>query len=191
MINHSPYFFWKVIIMESSIEIKAIIGLGNPGPKYYYNRHTIGFRVIDVLCDKYQGSWQNHDKFDSAQINIQDKKILLIKPTTFMNLSGEVIPSLQKKGICCSNILVIHDELELPFGNVKFKIGGSSRGHNGLKSIISFCGQDFARLRIGISRPENKDMVPNYVLQNFTEEETSVEKLIHDALSEIEKILFY
>lgn len=175
--------------MENLSDIKAIIGLGNPGQKYYYNRHSIGFRILDALCDQKNCSWTTHDKFDLSQININNKKILLIKPTTFMNSSGEVIPILQKKGITCQNLLVIHDELELPFGEIKFKFGGSARGHNGLKSIISFCGQDFSRLRIGISRPENKALVPDYVLQNFSQSDAELKNIIDKAIQQIENEL--
>ena len=161
------------------MEIKVIIGLGNPGHKYYYNRHNIGFRIIDLLAEKYSAFWQEKSDMELADAIIEDKKILLIKPKTFMNNSGQVIPSLLKKGIKPENILVIHDEIELPLGKIKEKFGGSAKGHNGLRSIIAACGEDFYRLRFGVGRPEDKDLVSDYVLQNFEEDPID---LIHKAV---------
>ncbi|MCK5632934.1 aminoacyl-tRNA hydrolase, partial [bacterium] len=170
--------------METKIKepILAIIGLGNPGPKYSFNRHNIGFLIMDMLADKYIGAWQKKELMDLVTIRIGDNKVLLVKPQTFMNLSGKVIPFLQKQGIKAENILVVHDELEYPFGKIKIHAGGSARGHNGLRSIIEYCGKDFARLRFGIGRPERKEMVGNYVLQNFTEKTEDVEHLIEQSV---------
>ena len=162
-------------------QIKAIIGLGNPTDKHYYQRHNIGFRILDHLADMYNGVWQEKNEQISATIIIKDQKIILIKPTTFMNNSGRVIPALAKQGIKAENILVVHDELELPFGTVKIKIGGSHKGHNGLRSIMGACGPDFVRIRAGIGRPVHKDNVPDYVLQPFSEPEPAVNTLIDQA----------
>lgn len=117
------------------------------------------------------------------------KKILLIKPQTFMNASGKVIPALLKQGIKAENILVVHDELEQPFGNLKMRVGGSARGHNGLKSIIAACGDQFARLRFGIGRPPLKEDVPNYVLEKFKENAEDIEHLLHKAVLLLEEYL--
>ncbi len=106
-----------------------------------------------------------------------------------MNDSGKVIPLLLKQGIKAENILVIHDELEQPFGKIQVRLGGSARGHNGLKSIISVCGDQFARMRIGISRPENKEDVPDYVLQKFKEPLADIEQILNMAVSQIEKLI--
>ena len=106
-----------------------------------------------------------------------------------MNDSGKIIPALLKQNIKPENILVLHDELEQPFGNVKIRIGGSARGHNGLKSIIAACGDQFARLRFGIGRPIVKEEVPNYVLEKFKENPEELEKLIHQSIVMIEEIL--
>lgn len=95
-----------------------------------------------------------------------------------MNDSGRVIPALLKQGIKAENILVVHDELEIPFGSVKLKLGGSHRGHNGLRSIIGVCGENFRRIRCGIGRPANKEDVPDYVLKPFSESEQQVEQMI-------------
>ncbi len=174
----------------SSLTIKAIIGLGNPGQRYYYQRHNIGFRIVDEFAQKYGAVWQSKNNMESTGIMINECKLLLIKPQTFMNDSGKVIPALLKQGIKAESILVVHDELEKPFGKIAFKVGGSHRGHNGLRSIISVCGADFARLRFGIGRPEAREEVPNYVLKNFTQDSADVEQLIEQAVSMIEELFF-
>ena len=170
------------------INIKAIIGLGNPGQKFFKTRHNIGFRVVDALAEKYNGTWQTQGNKEVAEVVINGHKVLLIKPQTFMNNSGEVITALTKKGIKADEILVVHDELELPFGTTKIKTGGSAKGHNGLKSIITYLGDAFHRLRVGISRPENRDAVPDYVLEIFKESADDIAKLICDSIDIIEDL---
>ncbi len=172
----------------TSLTIKAIIGLGNPGPKYYHNRHNIGFRVVEELAANHGGMWQFKNNMETTDILINNQKILLIKPQTFMNDSGKVVSFLIKKGIMAENILVVHDELEKPFGKMAFKVGGSHRGHNGLRSIIGICGANFARLRFGIGRPAQKDEVSRYVLQNFNEDQAEVEYLITQVVLMIEDL---
>lgn len=173
---------------QQNFEIKAIVGLGNPGSKYAFNRHNIGFIVVDAIADRFNGSWDAKPNMEFSTVSIKDKNILLIKPQTFMNVSGKVIPFLQKKGIKAENILVVHDELELPFGKVKIKQGGSARGHNGLRSIIEYCGKEFVRLRFGIGRPEDKSMVSRYVLSNFTESDQEIETLVNQSVDLIESL---
>ena len=160
-------------------DIKAIIGLGNPGQKYYKNRHNIGFRIIDELANQLSASWKSSDKMEHAQISFDSQSIHLIKPITFMNASGQVIPFLLKKGIKPEQVLVIHDELEKKFGDISIKLGGSARGHNGLRSIIGVMGPDFWRLRFGIGRPDEKAEVGDYVLCGFSrQEEDQLESFI-------------
>jgi len=173
---------------QQHFEIKAIIGLGNPGPKYAFNRHNIGFIVVDAIADRFNGFWDTKPNMEVATVTIQGKNILLIKPQTFMNTSGKVIPFLQKKGIKAENILVVHDELEMPFGKVKIKQGGSARGHNGLRSIIEYCGKEFVRLRFGIGRPAEKSMVSRHVLSNFTESDQEIEALVDQSVELIERL---
>lgn len=164
--------------------IKAIIGLGNPGPSYYKTRHSIGFRVIDALADQEGAAWSTKENMELATMQYNNRSILLIKPMNFMNSSGVVVPFLQKKGIKAEDILVIHDELELPFGSVIFKTGGSSKGHNGLKSIMSVCGENFHRIRVGIARPPTREEVPDYVLSPFPpQQESDIVHVIADALT--------
>lgn len=169
------------------LTIKVIIGLGNPGPRFIRHRHNIGFLIIDALAQAHGGSWQQKDNAEIAQITINDHRVLLIKPLTFMNDSGKVIPALLKQGTKPENVLVIHDELEKPFGNISIRMGGSAKGHNGLRSIIGVCGMDFPRLRFGIGRPTQREEVPDYVLSNFTENQTELSQRIEEAVQIIDQ----
>jgi peptidyl-tRNA hydrolase, PTH1 family len=170
--------------------IKAIIGLGNPGAKFASTRHNVGFMIVDALIDKVGGVWSKRDHREFSNVDINGKAYEIIKPQTFMNSSGAVIPHLKKDGISCEEILVIHDELELSFGEIRFKTGGSAKGHNGLKSIIAACGENFHRLRFGIGRPENRDEVPDYVLAPFFKEQQKelpflLEKVVDEILKKL------
>lgn len=165
---------------------KALIGLGNPDLRYARTRHNIGFQVIDALAAAYGGQWQRKRAEEVARIEIKEESVLLIKPQTYMNNSGDVVPFLRKEQIKPAETLVIHDELELPFGKLATKVGGSAKGHNGLKSIIQAWGSaEFARLRIGIGRPAHKEDVAHYVLEPF-EDQAEVQRMIDEALICIE-----
>jgi len=147
-----------------------IVGLGNPGPKYKNNRHNIGFMVVDELINDLNPTQVNKKEFKGELY--KSTQFLLLKPQTFMNLSGESVIAVKNfYKIDNSNIIVIHDDLDLPFGAIRFKIGGSSSGHNGLKSIDKFIGNDYIRVRIGIGRPKDKSKVVSFVLSDFSEEE--------------------
>jgi len=178
-----------VIAQIPLLEIKAIVGLGNPGPTYAKTRHNIGFLIVDALADVYNGSWQSKNNMETCSIVMHDKKIMLIKPMTFMNDSGKILPFLSKQGIKQDNILVVHDELELPFGSIKFKFDGSAKGHNGLKSLMACGGSNFLRLRFGIDRPENRDDVPDYVLAKFKESQNTIDDRINQAVLTITQYL--
>jgi peptidyl-tRNA hydrolase, PTH1 family len=170
--------------------IKAIVGLGNPDQKYYKNRHNIGFRIVDAIAERFYGSFRASDNLEYAQISLDEnsKPIYLIKPLTFMNKSGQAISFLTKKGIKIEEILVVHDELEKDFGKFSIRLGGSARGHNGLKSIIENVGPNFWRLRFGIGRPADKSEVSNYVLSNFSkDEESRIDQLIQESVDLIFK----
>jgi PTH1 family peptidyl-tRNA hydrolase len=166
----------------SLASIKAIIGLGNPGDRYYKTRHSIGYRIIDELVKRCSGNWHDRGLLQTAEITLNDRPIIAVKSNSYMNDSGKAIPYLLKKGITAPEILVVHDELEKPQGTVSIKVDGSPRGHNGLRSIISACGNDFYRLRIGIGRPENKADVAEYVLEPFACSETELRHLIDTAV---------
>ena len=164
--------------MENKLNIKAIVGLGNPGPKFTFTRHNIGFLVVDKLAEELCTFWSTTDNLEIANAAYQDNGFFLIKPQTFMNNSGEIVPFLKKNGIGPENTLIVHDELDINFGDVKYRLGGSARGHNGLKSFIEKWGDNFSRLRVGIGRPANKEDVPDYVLHKFTEPADQVKDLI-------------
>jgi PTH1 family peptidyl-tRNA hydrolase len=169
--------------------IKAIIGLGNPGPAYTNTRHNIGFAVLDALAEDNGLNWRESGNALIASLPTAHGSVLLLKPQTFMNSSGAVIPSLAKKGIKPEEIVVIHDELELPFGKVAQRLGGSAKGHNGLRSLIAACGDQFHRLRIGIGRPERKEDVGTFVLAKFSEPSAELQALIARACDSVRTIL--
>lgn len=171
------------------LEIKAVIGLGNPGPAYCATRHNIGFMVVDALADQHMGSWQSKQNMEICSITANDHKIFLVKPMTYMNDSGKVLSHLAKQGIKQENILVVHDELELPFGILKLKFDGSAKGHNGLKSIMACGGSNFLRLRFGIDRPVNREDVPDYVLAKFREPQSLIDEKIDQALHLIDSYI--
>lgn len=166
-----------------TLEIKAIVGLGNPGPAYSATRHNIGFLIVDALAEQHHAVWHTKQNMELATIALYDRTLLLIKPMTYMNDSGKVLPYLAKQGIKQENILVVHDELELPFGVLKFKFDGSAKGHNGLKSIMAHGGSNFLRLRFGVDRPQDRDQVPDYVLAKFREPQTLMQEKIDQAIN--------
>jgi len=147
-----------------------IIGLGNIGEKYQLTRHNIGFLVIDEITKNLNTSNVNNSNFQSTLS--KSGYNLFSKPTTYMNNSGIAVHSIKEYyKIDLENIIVIHDDLDLPFGTVKFKIGGGHGGHNGLKSIDAHIGKEYIRIRVGIGKPKDKLDVANYVLSNFSKEE--------------------
>jgi PTH1 family peptidyl-tRNA hydrolase len=147
-----------------------IAGLGNPGDKYKNTRHNVGFMVIDTIIKSLTTVKINKSNFKSDLFKVNNK--LLVKPQTFMNNSGQSIGSIsQYYNIENKDIIIVHDDLDLPFGTIKFKCGGGHGGHNGLRSIDSHIGCDYIRVRIGISKPTDKNEVANYVLSNFSKEE--------------------
>lgn len=176
-------------IVLPSHEIKAVVGLGNPGQQYVYTRHNIGFRIVEALAEKFYGSWQTSGAMMHSTIKINGQNIILIKPLTFMNDSGKVFSFLHKKGIKQENILVAHDEIELPFGDIKLKFDGSTKGHNGLKSIVAHGGSAFYRMRFGVDRPAHPAQVPDYVLAKFKESETEIVSGIQASVDLIEQAI--
>lgn len=151
-----------------------IIGLGNPGAEYQNTRHNVGFMAVDRIVHRLNFSWKSSSKFKAniASGIVRDQKITIAKPETYMNLSG-MSASLIKTyyNIPIEDVVVIHDELDVEIGLLKYKIGGGSAGHNGIKSLDQHIGGGYHRVRIGISRPEFTGQVSSYVLSNFTKEE--------------------
>ncbi len=149
------------------------VGLGNPTPNSENNRHNIGFKIIDAINSKFKLSKQK-PKFKGLLTtgNINEKKVYAIKPLTFMNNSGICIRELiEYFKIDAENIIVFHDDLDIDFGKIKTKFGGSSAGHNGIESIDKFIGKDYSRVRIGIGKPNDKIAVSDYVLKDFDDDE--------------------
>ncbi len=150
------------------------VGLGNPTPDSENNRHNVGFKIIDVINKKFSLSKQK-PKFKGLLTtgNIEGEKIYAIKPLTFMNNSGICIRELLEYfKISTEDVIVFHDDLDIEFGKIKAKFGGSSAGHNGIASIDKFIGKDYSRVRIGIGKPlSTKTEISDYVLQNFEEDE--------------------
>lgn len=164
-----------------NIAIRLIVGLGNPGPVYNYNRHNVGFYALDKLAESMDiRTWKKGFNAAWSDANISHGKIILLKPMTYMNNSGaSVLAAASFYKILPEEMLVIHDELDLPLGKLKIKQGGSHGGHNGIKSIESCIGKDFHRLRIGVGHPGNKEQVSSYVLSNFLPQEAiTVDKMV-------------
>ena len=154
--------------------MKLIVGLGNIGKEYEKTRHNIGFIIIDKILSNLNHSQINKPQFKGNLFKSGD--FLFLKPSTYMNLSGESVSAVKNfYKIENDDIIVIHDDLDLKLGALKFKKGGGAGGHNGLKSLDSHIGNDYYRIRIGIGRPEEKDKVVDFVLGKFREEE--LEKL--------------
>jgi len=143
-----------------------IVGLGNPDLQYKNNRHNVGFMVIDALIGD-QSSCEKITKANFKGELFKAPSMLLLKPTTYMNLSGESVRSVDDY-FKPDQIIVIHDDLDLPFGTLRFKIGGGHGGHNGLRSIDAHIGVEYIRVRIGIGKPEHKGDVAKYVLSDFS-----------------------
>lgn len=146
-----------------------IAGLGNPGDKFANNRHNIGFMAADAIARRHSFSpWSRKFKGMVAEGTIGSKKVLLLKPATFMNLSGEAVgQAMRFYKLKPADIIVIHDELDLAAGKLRIKTGGGNGGHNGLKSIDAHCGNDYQRLRLGIGHPGVKARVHGHVLGDF------------------------
>jgi len=166
--------------------MKLIVGLGNIGKEYEKTRHNIGFIAIDEILKNQNHSIINKSSFKGELFKSGD--YLFLKPSTYMNLSGESVSAVKNfYKIDNDDIIVIHDDLDLKLGALKFKKGGGHGGHNGLKSIDSHIGNDYHRIRIGIGRPDDKSEVVNFVLGKFNKEE--LEKL-SPTLENVQQAIF-
>ncbi len=155
-----------------------IVGLGNPGREYSDTRHNVGFMTLDALSREYGLVFQSKPRFNS-QLALGEhgsETVILCKPETYMNLSGEAVqPVSSYYKISLDKIIVIHDDIDLPFGKIGYKIGGGAGGHNGLKSLDRHLGSNYHRIRIGIGRPEDPVYeISNFVLGKFSREEELV-----------------
>lgn len=181
------------LINEGGSTMKCIVGLGNPGRQYEETRHNVGFKVIDELSVRF-GIPMDKSKFNGiyGQGTIMGEKVLILKPLTYMNLSGESVrPIMDYFDIDIEDLLVIYDELDLPIGKIRLRAKGSAGGHNGMKSIIHHTGTtEFKRIRIGIDRPNNGMKISDYVLSRFTmDEKVDIENTIKKSADACEKWL--
>ena len=158
-----------------------LVGLGNPGKEYEQTRHNAGFMAVDEIIHRYNFSgFKSKFKGEISEGEIMGEKVMVLKPQTYMNLSGEAVLSIASfYKIPVDNIIVFHDEMDLPLGKIRVKKGGGSGGHNGLKDIDKRLGNNYLRVRIGVSKPQNKEDVVNWVLSSFSKEEKkTLEKVI-------------
>jgi peptidyl-tRNA hydrolase, PTH1 family len=177
--------------------MKLIAGLGNPGREYAGTRHNVGFMVLEELAARHRLSF-NQQKFeaDTAAGQMGSEKVLLLKPQTFMNLSGQsVVPAARFYKVAAVDLVVVHDELDLPLGRIQVKLGGGAGGHNGVKSILGLLGEDgFVRVRVGIGKPEvageKRNSVVGHVLGGFGKDEQKLaEQVIARAADAVERVV--
>ena len=152
-----------------------IVGLGNPGEKYYNTRHNIGFELLDFICKKHESEFETNRLGQISKLSIKGRKVLLLKPNTFMNLSGKSVKYwMQQENIKLKNILIISDDLNLPLGKIRFRAKGSSGGHNGLENIEQALNSlEYSRLRIGIGNDKNSNQI-DFVLGIFNSDEYNI-----------------
>ncbi len=163
--------------------MKAIFGLGNPGPRYKGTRHNVGFEVVDTLADRWRLAGFTQGPADAVIAKRQatdGEAVLLVKPTTFMNLSGHAVGDIVRYyRIALPDVLIVLDEIQLPLGKLRARARGSAGGHNGLKSVIEHLGADVPRLRLGVGRGDERRDLADHVLAKFDKEEaTEAERMI-------------
>ena len=166
--------------------MQLVVGLGNPGARYAGNRHNIGFMAVDAIATRHRfAPWRRRFHGVATEGTLDGKKALLLLPGTFMNESGRAVAEAAKfYKIELKDIVVLHDELELPPGKVRLKTGGGNAGHNGLRSISDHMGNDYKRMRIGIGHPGNKDIVHAYVLSDFAKADRPWVETLCDAIAD-------
>ncbi|WP_454850164.1 aminoacyl-tRNA hydrolase [Rhizobium binxianense] len=163
-----------------------IAGLGNPGSKYAGNRHNIGFMAVDAIHRRHSFSpWSKKFRAEVAEGELGGEKVLLMKPQTFMNLSGESVgEAMRFYKLQPADLVAIYDELDLPAGKARLKTGGGHGGHNGIKSLDAHCGKDYRRLRLGIGHPGVKELVQGHVLGDFAKADRTWLEPLLDALAD-------
>lgn len=158
--------------------IAVIAGLGNPGSKYRNTRHNIGFSLVDQIAAKYDATWKHEARFEAevAVIQHDERKLMLLKPQTFMNASGRSLGTvLRYRKLSAESMLVIYDDLTLDLGRIKLSVNGSAGGHNGIADMLTQVGTGFARFRVGIGAKPHKEMdLADYVLSKFSKYELSI-----------------
>lgn len=172
--------------------MKMVVGLGNPGSRYSFTRHNIGFMVIDNLSLKRGIQLVDKKKCLLGEGLIDDERIILIKPQTFMNLSGEAVkPLISSSNVNLEDLIIIHDDIDLEFARIKIKLGGGHGGHNGIRSLVSHLGSgEFVRVRIGIGRSVHGEDVSSFVLNPFPKEERiELDSVIARATEAVEAVI--
>lgn len=165
-----------------------IVGLGNPGAEYHETRHNVGWMAIDAFAEAQNVTWEDKRYGYIAETSIKGRKLILLKPTTYMNLSGNAVRYwIEKENIPNEHLLVLVDELQLPLGKLRLKANGSNGGHNGLGHIQQLIGQQYSRLRIGIGNDFNRGGQVDYVLGKFSDEDKTVLKPNIETAGEIIK----
>ncbi len=168
-----------------NLEEYLVVGLGNPGEKYKYNRHNIGWMIVESLASKFNCKWQKERKYYLTKFEYSGKTIHLCLPRTYMNLSGEAVLSLTTKlKITPKNIIAIVDEYNFPVGKIHFKLNGSDGGHNGISSLIELLGtSEFGRFRCGIGRDFGVGELVDYVLADFpANQKVIIDKMINNSI---------
>jgi peptidyl-tRNA hydrolase, PTH1 family len=177
----------------AGLDLKLIVGLGNPGREYARTRHNAGWWFVDALASQNRGAWRHEarDHTDLARIRLEDSDLWLLKPTAFMNKSGSPIATVANfHRVSPAQILVVHDEIDLPPGVVRLKEGGGHGGHNGLRDVIAHIGPDFWRLRLGVGHPGSKEDVIDAVLNRPTaSEQQLIEQAMTRALEVVPELL--
>ena len=172
-------------------KMQLFVGLGNPGQQYQMNRHNIGFMAVDEISSANSFSpWRSKFQGLFCEGKLGSQKVIILKPSTFMNLSGQSVGEIARfYKISSQSITVFHDELDLAPGKCRFKSGGGHAGHNGLKSIHSHLGKNYKRIRLGIGHPGHKDLVSKYVLENFSKKEQEwLEKILEKVAAEADHL---
>ncbi len=166
-------------------------GLGNPGEQYRRNRHNVGFMAADAIHYRHKFSpWRKRFSAQTAEGEIAGQKILLLKPETFMNESGLAVAAAQKfYKIALGDVVIFHDEIDLPPAKMRAKLGGGNAGQNGLRSISSHCGNDYMRVRIGVGHPGDRNMVSRWVLSDFAKGEQPWVEAMCEAISDAAEYL--
>ena len=176
-----------------SAVVTMIAGLGNPDSKYERTLHNAGFWFVDALVRKFGGEFRYEKKFDSeiCKTKLFGDEVWLVKPQSFMNLSGGPIRGmLDYYRLKAGQLLVAHDEIDLPPGTVRLKLGGGHGGHNGMRDVIQHCGPEFMRLRLGVGHPGEKSGVSNYVLKKGSADvEAAVERNVDDAVAVMQVLI--